>query len=56
MSEQLSGLQREAAAANANLQRLLGQEAALANDLSTEQARWSISISASKISNSRSVL
>jgi peptidoglycan hydrolase CwlO-like protein len=41
MSEQLSGLQREAAAANANLQRLLAQEAALANDLSTEQARWS---------------
>ena len=41
MSEQLSGLQREAAAANANLQRLLSQEAANANDASTEQARWS---------------
>ena len=41
VSEQLSGMQREAAAANANLQRLLAQEAALANDLSTEQARWS---------------
>ena len=31
----------EAAAANADLQRLLAQEAALANDVSTEQARWS---------------
>ena len=39
--EQLPGMQREAAAANANLQRLSSQEAALANDVSTEQARWS---------------
>ena len=41
VSEQLSGLQREATSANANLQGQLAQEAALANDVSAEQARWS---------------
>ena len=41
VSQQLSGMQHEAAGANANLQRLLAQEAALANDVSAEQARWS---------------
>ena len=44
-------MQHEAAGANADLQRLLAQEAALTNDVSTEQAAGRISISASRISN-----
>ena len=41
ITEQLHAAQREVGTANADVQRLTIQENALANDVSTEQSRWS---------------
>jgi chromosome segregation ATPase len=41
MSGQLRDLQQQLVAVNADMQRLTSQENALANEVSTEQARWS---------------
>jgi chromosome segregation ATPase len=41
MNEQLQNVQREIVAVNAEVMRLTNQENALANEVSTEQARWS---------------
>ena len=41
LTVEMHSAQREASQANAEVQRLTIQENALANDVSTEQARWS---------------
>jgi chromosome segregation ATPase len=41
LTQELAGTQREMNAANAEVVRLTNQENILANDVSTEQARWS---------------